>query len=563
MLDKYKKFEYKEGKIANIIFSLSYEENITLYLDYLKSDNYRTLEITEELFKKIRVSIFEAIELFSNYDIIFINSLKYGETKTKIILLVLEQITTNKMVIVFSSEKMTCSFLTHMKFESYYPFEKSNVQKLGKLRAFFSLYKNKVKTKIAEINNLLDEYDKYVEESKKAKNKKKQIKEISNKKTPPLKSYYLELLFVFLFTILTTISSVFAFSNIRVVSYNSAISAAVSQVRRDSNENHIVATLNSSTNYSKNVEFFEELYLKTGDFISYLTFSTSLKHTSSDLDFNPILFPNQTIDSPIISKTKLQFLNSSGLETVPLNYNRVIISARVLEKIFKDNTQTDPNNYIGLTFSASYNFQEIDFIVDNIIINDTSTDLENYHENTFIIFNKLSQSDNSSTRTTSLIKNNIKTLDTYLEEFYNNFLESDFLDFSYLNKKGELITDLFVLNQITPYLVDKSDKLTIEISFIIILLTISYFLIKIILTLQKIYSLSAKELLIINSTLIVSVVTVYLTMLTIRLNITPSVVIFSLFNLFGIIFSTSLVFIISVLIWHTFLLNFFRSKLSH
>ena len=562
MIKNFRKFEYCPGVVANVVFKNSYSESLSLYQEFLKKHDYKMMEMTDDLFDSLRHPNFETNQKFENYDLVLIDSHKFEQPEINFTILLLEQIINLKMIIVFSSKPIRNQPLLQMKFQSLNPFEANKSTIFKTIRAQITSYINKAKNKIKEINDLLDEYDAYIESNKKKIVKVKAEKQVITKTRPPLKDAYIDLIFLSIFSIIITTASLFAFSNAKPVMYQSVINSSVAQVSSDSNEQYISATLNSSVNYTANLQLFEDYKSIEGDFVSYLSFVSPFQQSATDLEFNPILFPGETIDSEILKRFGLTFLNETGLETLPENHLPAVLSSSLLDKVFKDSVESNPVNYIGLTFSVKYNYQTIDFVVDNIILNSSERVFETYHKNTFLIFDKPIETDNSSTRLTSLIKSERSNLKSFLSRYYDNYLVTDIVEFSYVDKGESLITEAFVLNQVTTYLPAIPENYTITIVFIILLLVTSYFMLKIIISLEKTYRYCFKELAIANAISFVSIFVVFIIVVLIHFITHQSVFSFSLFNTFGFIYPSVLFLIISAIIWFVPLLELIKSKPS-
>ena len=526
--------------------------------------------MTDECYNLIKANIFiNEVSYFKEADLCFIDTNAFGYTKTKLMLVLLEQVLNKKAMVVFSSEELMGIKLTQMKLEKLvYPTpEQLKVSKSFKsnISALFRTTKSKIK----EVNQVLDEYDAYnkqiAEEKKKQKdktpsNKKKVIKVEPTKQS--LQAYKINILFLILFTLLSSLSGVFALSNTKDVLFTSTVESGVSQVSREGSGMIKFDVSASDSNYDTSKARYLQEQAFSEDVIPFLTFTNIFRETSHNFDLRGVLFPDANPSSANFIKLGYTLLSDTNAVPSDLLHVPAIISEDLVEAIFTLQEGETSLDYLGSTFSTTYSFQNITFFVSNIVAGGT-TNLMSYYPNTILLFSKPSAVATPTVQLAGLIDNNIALISRFMKAFHTSISIDYQLSFSFVTKDNQVKTDGFVLNNLIDVLANPNQDYTIEIAFILIALLIAFFLSRIITQLSKVFGHDTKKSLIITLFGVGTVFTLFIGLFIFKLASNSSVLSLSLLNTFGVIYSLVLIVTMSGFVWYPKLKTLIEEKLTH
>lgn len=566
----FKEFKYQPGIITNIIFKSDYLMIKTEFLKNLDERKIRVAEVTEDCYNLIKANIFiNDVTLFKDVDLCYIDTNTFGYAKTKLMLVLLEQVLSKKAIVVFSSEELSGVKLTQMKLERlvYPTLEQVKVSKSfrSNIRTLFKT----TKSKINEVNQLLDEYDAYnqkLEEDKKRAKSKAATKKVKVEKVAPtkesLKAYKVNILFLVLFTLLSSLSGVFALSNTRDVLFTSTVESGVNQVNREGSGMIKFDVSSSDANYDTSKTRYHQEQAFSDDVIPFLTFTNVFRKISEAFDFHAVLFPEAGIADPNFAKLGYTLISQTSVTPVDPTHVPVIISESLVDTIFTLQEGETSLDYLGSTFSTTYSFQNITFSVANIVSGGV-TNLESYYPNTLILFTKPSAVATTTVQLSGLIDNNIDLISRFMKAFHTNISIDYQLSFSFVTKDNLVKTDGFILNNIIDVLANPNQDYTIEIAFILIALLIAFFLSRIITQLSKVFGHDTKKSLIITLFGVGTVFTLFIGLFIFKLASNSSVLSLSLLNTFGVIYSLVLIVTMSGFVWYPKLKTLIEEKLTH
>ncbi len=557
MSETFKQFNYQKGVVTNVVFKRDYSDSVTKFLTSLNEKNITYIEFSNDLYEKTKNSIYsDENKSLLTHDLAFVDANKFGPIKTKIVLALLEQLFFQKAIIVFSPFLLDSLRLNLMKIE------------------VFDTSLDREKKKTQPLKALVDAFSKSEEvESKKkkvAKNKQKPLKNINKHRDEhqeeapkPLVRYTLNLFFLALFVVLSSLSSFFAFSNTRTCLYNNIVSASINEVNTNSDVDYIQTKLLSTTTYVDITELYEIETKREGEFISFVSFINSYKEQTSGTEINPLLLPFDTTISRNFRRLGLQLLVEEELETIPEVGTKAIVPSQLVRVIFDLDETSDLNDYLGATFSTNYSFKQIDFVIANIITNDVPYNLDSYYPNNMFLFTKPADIDIYSTRLVSFIKNETGAIKDYLQPLYDNYNINDYHEFSYIDQNGNRVVDGFTLNRVLSELTPSEENYLIEISFVMIALLLAYFSIAITRQLQKLYATKYKQLSVITAIPLAVVILIFIGLTIYKAASDYSVNSLALSNTFGALFSIGLTLVLALILWYPILRDLIESRNYH
>lgn len=568
MENHFQEYVYMPGIISNLIFKSDFVTNKTSFLASLENKKLRVLEITEEKYDFIKTNLFiRHIKFIEDYDVFYLDANHFGLNKTKLIITILEQALYKKALIVFSSQEIDKIRLTQMKLEIVH-FNNNDVLKSGRsmrgnLRSIFLSAKNKIQ----EINRVLDEYDDHTKKSViEKKGTKKQLKHTVKKvnfvqEKISIKPYRINLVFMSLFIIISTISGAFAFSNDKSVLFSSTIQAGINQVKRDGNSLIKYDLLARDSNFDVNKSRYFEEQTFSDDVIPFLTFSNDFRETNSNLLLEGVLFPDANIDDQNFRKLGYTFLNESSLTPSDPSHVAVVISADLATNLFSYNENETLVDCLGKTFTTTYSFQNITFSVANIF-DDGVTNLTTFYPNTLIMFSKPNAVASATIRYSGLIKPIEAVIAGFINTFHSEVNADYQLSFAYSNQKNVVIEDAFLLNSIIDVLANTSENNMIEIAFILIGILLALFVLRILIKLSKVFGLQWQANVTISLIGCGSIILTFLGIIAFQVMSNRSVLSLSLWNTFGIIYAFGFGLIILSVIWYPKIRSLFEQKLS-
>lgn len=552
-------FTFTPNTILNVVTNFSYAKKKTIYVNQIRKAGHSIVEITHVNFTYFRSNIIANKDMFSAFDILVINGDKLGNLKCKLYLHFLEHVLKNQMIVVFTRYKLKNLNLLKLTAISTYPFSGFFVPLISSIKSEIINYLAFMKNKKIEINKLLDEYDQYVIEEKKKKQIQKTPKVIVKKNTTPIKKYSVELIFLFLFTSLATLSATFALSNTQNNLYISTIKSSTSEVQRKGKAPFILSSLSLSFDYNANYSLLDASIIDNSDFVPFLSFENEFNLDVSNVGVNPVIFHSSEEKYDSLNNYGINLFTEQGLDIVPANHSRAVIPEKLLNIIF-DGNYTDYSEYLGMTFKMRYSYQLFDFVVDNIVIDETSQQFELFYSNHLFLFEKPIGLSNSVTHFSSIINNDTKSVESFVSVIENLYSDLEFLDYSYINMEGAIVSTDFILNTVYLYRGESQTNYTIEIVFIMVMLLIFYFSLKITLKLHALYKGNMLELVLITSVTFLGVLAVYLGIVITLLASGFAVTAFSLLNTFGIIASSIIVLIYALVLWHTQIIFYLTKK---
>lgn len=559
---KFVRFKYSPRFVTNVVFSHAYQQSVAEYLAFLKNEGLSLIEVTEDLFETYKTDVFNAENNpFLAFDIIYIDSVKFGATKTSLFLVSLEQTVNQKQIIVFSTTEFHKVKLVHMKQKFIDPTTTKKQTILSPIIGpVVDFYHTSVK-KIREYNKLLDEFDEYnrqKQEVKDAHKKSKKSKQFVARQTPPLKKNIVDIAFLFFFSIISILSSFFAFSNSRQNTYNSSIKSASIVLREDAKTDIFTAKRTNLTNYSDIKRQYNEEKNWTGDFVSVLTFKFQFRDKNSGEYFNPILLPDDALDNDNFLKFGFALLSDEKLSEDEGDTTKAIVSDTFVRQVFGLGNEASLEPYIGASFQAIYNFKDVNFVIENIITNTSKIDIDSYYPNPIFIFEKPSNLDDVSTTLTTFIRASEKAIKAYLSHFYDNYDAEDVHEFAYLNKEGVLVQETFELNNILYELSYRTESHIIEIAFVIMSLVLGYFAVSALIGLWKVHQFDFKKMALINAVPVGAILLIYIAFVIFKVVSAYSIASLALLNTYGTIFALVFILVVEIIIWHQPIYHFFN-----
>lgn len=556
MESAFKEYHYQPGVITNIVFKVDYVESKAQFLLHAKNLKLKVIEITEEGYEKVKKNIFNIQNnIFSPYDLCYIDTNNFGFTKTKLILVILEQVLTSKAVVAFSSDEIYGLKLTQMKFEKLsYPSE-VQPKKLGNIKVQLANYFTDVKTKIAEVNKTLDEYDEYQKaQNKKQKPKKEKIikekiDEAKDLGPQSLKSYKLNIIFMILFAILSTLSGFFTLSNSRDTLFSSTIEGGISQLHRDGGDAVRMTIETAENDYNLHLLRYNQEQAFDQDVIPYMTFSTDLRFSPSALDISPILLPTATINAPNFLKFGFTLLNDESVTSMDPGVIDVILPEHIVTSIFNPAEGETSADYVGHSFVVNYSFVTLTLNVSNVITT-SNPQFSRFYPNFAVFFDKPSQVSNTSVKYSVFFDPDQADIANYLKAFFPDKIVGYQIHFTYIDSNNQVVLEKFTLNNLNNILASDTADYTMEIAFAGIGLLIAFFMVRITLSLTKVFGKQTKELLILSAIGLSAIGINYLLIFLMRVFSNQSVLSISLFNIFGYIFSLLLVFALFISLWY-------------
>lgn len=560
---KFKKFDYLQKKVVNIVFKSNFHDNVINFLDFVRSQDYKIIEVSDNLFNIYKKDMFcKDSNHFLNYDITYIDVSKFGSIKTTLFLVGLEQTLYDKMIILFSTDPFEKCRLIHMTQVTYDPFIRAKNKFFAPVIDPFKEFYSSAIIKIKELNKLLDKYDEYNAQIKGVKLEKKKNEKLLerpiNTETPSLKNNVCNLFFMFFFTSLAILSGFFAFSGTRKQIYKSTISSAVATMKNDSVYDVFQAERLNLANYNQLLTVYNIEKNWEGDFVSVLTFDSTFRETQSGTNFMPLLFPGDGLDSFNYTKLGYNLLSTGSIENTDNQYIPALVPGNLVKSIFSLTSDEKIESYIGKTFDTIYNFKNIKFQINSIIVNDGNYNLNGYSEHTIILFDKPSIIDDKSFKLKTFIKSDSSSINAYLSHFYNYYDADDMHEFSYLNKQGQLISETFVLNDILYQLSFRNETYIVEVVFCLLSYILIAFAFTVVYKMRKIYQFDIKKLSIISAIVLFSIFLVYFSLNIYQTLSRFSPVSVAMMNPFGVVFSLVSFVIIELFLWYPLLLASFN-----